>query len=32
MWVDEQSYNPNDLFELIREIGGDLIEAVEEID
>ncbi len=29
MWITEQ-YNPNDLFELIREIGGDLVETVEE--
>lgn len=31
MWVAPE-YNPNDLFEIIREIGGDLIEAVEQID
>lgn len=29
MWITEH-YNPNDLFQLIREIGGDLIETVEE--
>ncbi len=31
MWVTPE-YNPNDLFEIIREIGGDLIESVEQID
>jgi phenylalanyl-tRNA synthetase alpha chain len=29
LWVGE-GYNPNDLFEIIREVGGDLIENVEE--
>lgn len=28
LWVEE-NYNPNDLFEIIRSIGGDLIENVE---
>lgn len=31
MWVKD-NYNPNDLFGIIREVGGDLIESVEEID
>ena len=31
MWVRED-YNPNDLFGIIREIGGDLIEEVLETD
>lgn len=31
MWVTPE-YNPNDLFEIIREIGGDLIESVQQID
>lgn len=31
MWVKD-SYNPNDLFGIIREVGGDLIETVDEID
>jgi phenylalanyl-tRNA synthetase alpha chain len=31
MWVTNE-YNPNDLFGIIREIGGDLIESVDEID
>ena len=30
MWISEE-YNPNDLFELIREVGGDLVETVEDI-
>ena len=30
MWVDS-SFNPNDLFEIIREEGGDLVETVEDI-
>lgn len=30
MWITPH-YNPNDLFGIIREIGGDLIEAVEEL-
>jgi phenylalanyl-tRNA synthetase alpha chain len=30
MWIG-QEYNPNDLFEIIRDVGGDLIENVEEI-
>ena len=30
MWISDD-YNPNDLFEIIREVGGDLIENVEEI-
>ena len=29
MWITD-SYNPNDLYEIIREVGGDLIETVEE--
>ena len=29
MWIDK-SYNANDLFEIIREVGGDLVESVEE--
>lgn len=29
MWIKED-YNPNDLFQLIREVGGDLVESVEE--
>lgn len=29
MWIDKD-FNPNDLFEIIREIGGDLIETVED--
>lgn len=31
MWITD-SYNPNDLFEIIREKGGDLIESVDEVD
>lgn len=31
MWIDE-NYNANDLYGIIREIGGDLIESVDEID
>lgn len=31
MWTSPE-YNPNDLYEVIREIGGDLIESVEQID
>ena len=30
LWVGP-NYNPNDLFEIMREVGGDLIENVEEI-
>ena len=29
MWI-ENDFNPNDLFEIIRDVGGDLIEIVEE--
>jgi len=29
MWITEQ-FNPNDLFEIIRDIGSDLVENVEE--
>ena len=31
MWIKPE-YNPNDLFGIIREVGGDLIESVEEVD
>lgn len=31
MWITPE-YNSNDLFGLIREIGGDLIESVDELD
>ena len=31
MWISAL-YNPNDLYEVIREKGGDLVESVEEID
>ena len=30
MWIDD-NYNPNDLFEIIREVGADLVENVEDI-
>ena len=29
MWINDD-YNPNDLYEIIREVGGDLIETVED--